>query len=294
MAYARSVLKTTIMTSDTVNSRPAKHQMLARTFGRAWSHVRRRVVFEERPSKSAMFRVLRDALAGTVKEGSTVVDAACQWAWHRALVFPRQIAYYGVDLSYSNLLRALRDHPTDQFIHLDILRLDEHISTCSVDCIVSTNTLEHLQRSDRADAIRVFHKLLKPNGTLFFTVVDLQEERHLIELSKELFREVVVHRYRSFASRCFEHCLSDEGGFYQIERRRGAGLALYTLARGLYVLERALSILPYPFNRSALVRCSQKTSKDELVTHELTFRNLTIDQERVWSPIPGMEEKRIE
>ena len=219
--------------------------------------VVQRCLFYERPSKFAMFLRVRNRLAANNQPNRVVVDAACQWGWNRELVFPSDIAYYGIDLRHDFLVRAKRSHPGDTFLNANILDLHRYFPENSVDCIVSTNTLEYLTPRERLKAIRVFHSLLKSDGYALLSLVDAAANAQTVAFARRLFSQVSLYRYRNPFSRAFEDVISDANGCYELHdfhRRLHFPLSLVAIA--LSRLEKVLAPFPFPFNQNLLVVCS--------------------------------------
>lgn len=257
-----------------------------RRIGKAKRKIVKRFIFYERPSKHAMFLQVKKQLASSNRSHRVVVDAACQWAWHRDLVFPTNIAYYGIDLRHDFLVRAKRTRPHDTFLNVDILHLHRYFPASSVDCIVSTNTLEYLRLRDRLKAIRIFHSILNSDGQIFLSLVDARSNALALALARRLFSHVALFRYRNPFSRVFEFGLCDAIGCYDLNNhRRWLRLPLSLAARALCKLENMLAALPYPFNQNVLLICSGKRANAPSGRQKLALVNVVEDGERILLPL---------
>jgi 2-polyprenyl-3-methyl-5-hydroxy-6-metoxy-1,4-benzoquinol methylase len=104
----------------------------------------------ERPGKCFMFRNMERSLNIYSSEKGTpltVLDVACQTFWHRTF-FPTNMMYTGVDKSAKNIEACeatFGKHPNMNFIQCDLLLLGDALAE-NFDVVVSTNTLEHIDK----------------------------------------------------------------------------------------------------------------------------------------------------
>ena len=129
------------------------------------------------------------------------------------------------------------------------------IDPASLDLVVSTNTLSHLDPSERVNVVASFIEILKPGGDLLLTIPFVGDaQMHSVDqLLLESFATVKKVRYRNFISNAYELCMNDSKGRLTFEccggsfRRKlmkaaSAGLAAF---EWLPLLQRTGSMLYY-------------------------------------------------
>lgn len=136
--------------------------------------------------------VHRYVFAGELVEGKTVLDAACGEGYGAHTLAAKARHVTGVDLSESTITHAVRRYsaPNLSFQHADCCDLpfaDGHF-----DCIVSFETLEHLE--NQRQMLREFRRVLAPEGFLLISSPDKavytdQLQNHNIFHLRELYRQ---------------------------------------------------------------------------------------------------------
>ena len=114
--------------------------------------------------------VHRYAFAQSLVAGRRVLDAACGEGYGSALLAGTAAAVTGVDRSSGSIEHARRRYPLDN--------LDFQVADCrdlplpadSFDCIVSFETLEHME--DHEGLLREFRRVLRPDGFLLLSSPD--------------------------------------------------------------------------------------------------------------------------
>lgn len=141
----------------------------------------------------------RYALAAEWTAGLKVLDAACGEGYGSHLLATRAAEVTGVDVSGAAVAHA-REHYTAsnlQFLEADCTRLP--FADQAFDCVVSFETLEHLQ--DHEALLAEFRRVLKPNGFLVISSPDKavysdrmgnQNPYHLKELYQPEFEQLLA------------------------------------------------------------------------------------------------------
>ena len=133
----------------------------------------------------------RYAFAQALVQGLKVLDAACGEGYGSAILARSAAAVTGVDLSAESVAHA-RDRyaaPNLDFEAADCLQLP--FGDAVFDCVVSFETLEHLEQHDRL--LREFRRVLKPQGFLLISspdkavYTDRQQNRNPFHV-RELYR----------------------------------------------------------------------------------------------------------
>ena len=130
--------------------------------------------------------------------GLNVLDAACGEGYGTALLSTAAASATGVDISEKAVEHARARYPSDrlEFLVSDCLELpfDED----EFDCVVSFETLEHLD--DHQGLLTEFRRVLKPGGFLLLSTPDkavysdqqqIQNEFHVRELYRDEFEALL-------------------------------------------------------------------------------------------------------
>lgn len=112
----------------------------------------------------------RYAFAQQLVAGRVVLDAACGEGYGSALLAATAARVTGVDLSADSVAHARRRYaaPNLTFEAADCLHLP--FEDASFDCLVSFETLEHLE--DHEGLLREFRRVLRPEGFLLISSPD--------------------------------------------------------------------------------------------------------------------------
>ncbi len=90
-------------------------------------------------------------------------------------LFPPQVAAIGMDRDEATAARAARRLPASGARFLVCDARQPAIRCSSLDLIVSTSTLDHMDRpTDLLDSLRALHRLLRPGGELIVTLDNLE------------------------------------------------------------------------------------------------------------------------
>lgn len=104
----------------------------------------------------------------------TIVDAAAGYGEVFTLLKSFRVAkdvrlhYIGLDLDKDKAIVAQQLRSKIDYRVMDVLDIDS-LPECPVDCVVSSETLEHLTQEDGRLFLSKVHKALKPGGVLVFT-----------------------------------------------------------------------------------------------------------------------------
>lgn len=104
-----------------------------------------------------------DILKRYCPEGA-ILDDSCGTGWFLEKFPADKYKKYGFDISADAVELAQEINPEATF-PLDI---EQSIPAGSLDCVSSLHTLEHIEHPQTT--LKMFHKLLKPSGILFFVV----------------------------------------------------------------------------------------------------------------------------
>jgi SAM-dependent methyltransferase len=146
--------------------------------------------------------VHRYAFARDLVAGLNVLDAACGEGYGSALLSTKAAHVTGVDISAQAIEHASARYPSDSltFRVSDCLTLP--FEAGEFDCIVSFETLEHLE--DHDGLMAEFQRVLKPGGFLLISSPDKaiytdkqknDNEFHLRELYRDEFEELLLRYF---------------------------------------------------------------------------------------------------
>lgn len=147
----------------------------------------------------------RYAFARELVDGLDVLDAACGEGYGSALLASKARSVTGVDLSESAIAHAMSRYPSDNLRFLASDCLDLPFDDGAFDCIVSFETLEHLE--DHQGLMREFRRVLKPQGFLLISSPDKavytdrqknQNEFHVRELYRDELESLVREYFPAF------------------------------------------------------------------------------------------------
>jgi SAM-dependent methyltransferase len=147
----------------------------------------------------------RYAFARELVAGRRVLDAACGEGYGSALLAGAAAAVTGVDLSVESVEHARSRYraPNLDFQAADCLDLP--FPADSFDCIVSFETLEHLE--DHEGLLREFRRVLRPGGFLLLSSPDKavysdklqnRNEFHVRELYRDEFETLLKAHFPAF------------------------------------------------------------------------------------------------
>ena len=146
--------------------------------------------------------VHRYVFAREMVGGLNVLDAACGEGYGSALLAETAAAVTGVDLSAEAIAHAEARYraPNLQFRQADCLSLP--FADDSFDCIVSFETLEHLE--DHEKLLAGFRRVLRPGGFLLISTPDKavytdkmgnRNEFHVAELYRDEFKALLGRHF---------------------------------------------------------------------------------------------------
>lgn len=121
---------------------------------------------------------------------SALLDYGCaSGSFLGHLTIPYKIAY-GIDIAAPQIQLASEKYGSDKlkFIVGDHKNLD--FEDGAFDYITNTEVIEHVTRQDGLEMLRVFHRLLKPNGRLLLSTPNYTSLWPVIELFVNKFSEV--------------------------------------------------------------------------------------------------------
>lgn len=113
---------------------------------------------------------------GLIPEGVDVADLACGTGYGSMMLAQKANSVVGADLNgevISAISERYKDHEKVRFMEANLLHLDfEDV----VDVVVSFETIEHFKESDISTLLGIFHRALKPGGSLIFSTPYNQED----------------------------------------------------------------------------------------------------------------------
>lgn len=140
----------------------------------------------------------RYAFAASLAGGLDVLDAACGEGYGAALLAKTAASVTGVDLSESVIQHARRRYPRENLSFEVADCIDLPFDEDRFDCVVSFETLEHLE--DQQGLLAGFRRVLKPGGFLLLSSPDKavytdrqanRNEFHVRELYRDEFESLV-------------------------------------------------------------------------------------------------------
>lgn len=144
----------------------------------------------------------RYAFARGLVEGLEVLDAACGEGYGSAILSQAAAAVTGVDLSEAAIEHAGRRYEASGLEFKQANCLDLPFEDDSFDCVVSFETLEHLEGHD--ELLAGFRRVLRPNGFLLISTPDKavyrdkmgnRNEFHVSELYRKEFEELLARHF---------------------------------------------------------------------------------------------------
>jgi len=168
----------------------------------------------------------RYVFARGLVEGLNVLDAACGEGYGTALLASTASFVTGVDLSETAIEHASARYPSDrlEFLVSDCLELP--FDDSQFDCIVSFETLEHLE--DHRGLMTEFRRVLKPGGFLLISTPDKavytdqqqnQNEYHARELYRDEFESLLQAHFPVY--RLWGHKLLFHSTIWSLEKKSG-------------------------------------------------------------------------
>jgi len=136
--------------------------------------------------------VHRYVFAGELVEGKTVLDAACGEGYGAHALAAKAKHVTGVDLSESTITHAVRRYSASNLSFQQADCCDLPFADGHFDCIVSFETLEHLE--NQRQMLKEFRRVLAPQGFLLISSPDKavytdQLQNHNIFHLRELYRQ---------------------------------------------------------------------------------------------------------
>lgn len=152
----------------------------------------------------------RDKFIDLIPGSGKILDAGCGPGRDCDYFIEHGLQVVGVDLSEKLLEIAERRVPQVTFVKQDLRQLDFPNET--FDGIWACASLHHLDRTDVADVLKSFFRLLKPNGILFVSVKEGSGEADIAEsLSSGLSRHYVFYKLKEIET------LLEKAGFEVVE-----------------------------------------------------------------------------
>lgn len=171
----------------------------------------------------------RYAFARDLVTGKRVLDAACGEGYGSALLATSAASVTGVDRSEESISHARNCYQAANlgFQAADCLAMPFEVD--SFDCVVSFETLEHLE--DHDNLLREFRRVLRPNGFLLLSSPDKavyseqlqnRNEFHLRELYREELETLLTDHFPAF--RLYGQKLLFQSAIWSLEAEPGVGM----------------------------------------------------------------------
>ncbi|MDT3698304.1 MAG: class I SAM-dependent methyltransferase [Thermincola sp.] len=193
-----------------------------------------------RPNKIDFYLIF-ERLIGLIKPGSKVLDFASAGYKHAHYFVLHD--YYAADISFESLSQGKRKGSNVFPVVADLRKIP--FKAESFDLIISSHTLEWLDKSFLLQAISDLGKLTKPGGVFAFSYLNPPAEvweKALADLKKE-FCSVDVFRYRGKLSQLYEDCLFQKVDNVDFPRRHRY------LHKLLLLLSFFVWVIDFPFKR---------------------------------------------
>ncbi|NOT07451.1 MAG: class I SAM-dependent methyltransferase [Gemmatimonadales bacterium] len=161
-----------------------------------------------RPSKCFLYETMSRALSEiTSGVGVDVASGNLKNRW----MFKTEL-YVGIDINETRLRSGLKTHPTpDTVAAVADLRVMDAFPTGAATAVVSTNTLHHIDRTNRVSVVESLVRMTAPGGVLFCTTpLDTAFPGVLAALERS-FDDVKCVYYRNVFSRAYEELLAPPG-----------------------------------------------------------------------------------
>lgn len=168
----------------------------------------------------------RYAYALELVGGLRVLDAACGEGYGSALLATKAKSVTGVDLSETAIAHARARYRPERLRFLVADCLDLPFEDGEFDCIVSFETLEHLD--DHEGLIREFRRVLRPTGFLLISSPDKavysdqqqnQNEFHVRELYRSELESLLRRHFPAF--RLWGQKLLFQSAIWSLDRKPG-------------------------------------------------------------------------
>ena len=180
----------------------------------------------------------RYVFASRLVAGQTVLDAACGEGYGSDLMARVARKVVGVDASGDAIEHGRGRYSRDNLEFRQADCCDLPFDADEFDCIVSFETIEHLDRQE--EMIAEFRRVLKPEGFLLISspdkavysdARDFRNEHHVRELYAHEFRALLERHFP--ALRLFGQKLLFQSGIWSLEGGASGGEAPLAVAAGL-------------------------------------------------------------
>ncbi len=171
----------------------------------------------------------RYVFARELVTGKKVLDAACGEGYGSALLASVASSVTGVDISGSAITHARSRYPAANLTFLESDCLDLPLEDDGFDCIVSFETLEHLEHQETL--LNEFRRVLKPDGFLLISspdkavYTDRQQNRnefHIKELYRDEFESLINSTFPAY--RLWGQKLMFQSAIWSLESRPGVSI----------------------------------------------------------------------
>ena len=173
----------------------------------------------------------RYVFAREMVRGKRVLDAACGEGYGSALLASAASSVEGVDISEQAVAHACNRYPAQNLEFRVSDCLDLPYADGEFDCIVSFETLEHLE--DQAGLLKEFRRVLKPGGFLMLSspdkavYTDRQQNRneyHVRELYRDELEALLGQHFPAY--RLWGQKLMFQSAVWSLEGQEGVQLNL--------------------------------------------------------------------
>lgn len=161
-----------------------------------------------RPSKTFLFSYLKKELA-KINFGIGL-DAASAGFKNRWMFKTEK--YFGLDKDFDSLKDGIKKYDNDSTygIFADLTRLD-NLPGNSVDVVVSTNTLNHLNKEEMLCAIKHLCRLAAPGGYFFCELEKGGDFAAALGILESNFKKIKIIYYKNILSNLYENFFEKDG-----------------------------------------------------------------------------------
>ena len=148
------------------------------------------------PSKDYLWRYVGWLLEkkfnkNEIDDTPLIADCACQAALTRH-IFPKKIDYVGFDIEILRLQSAIKKYPKDRFVLSDLCAPVNEILIGGFDCVVSLNTLSHMNAVMQKKALRNMIDMTSETGTLIVNTNTGKEANEAMKILNSKYENIEI------------------------------------------------------------------------------------------------------
>jgi len=188
--------------------------------------------------------------------------------------------YYGLDINLSALKEGIKNYKANNTFGIlaDMEKLDK-LMDCSIDLLVSSNTLYHFPLEKRLKAINHLCRITAPKGLFLCDLLYDKEFQEAYNIIKSYFKNIKIVYYRNALSNFYEQIFIKNGDFIikSIFGSRVVRLIAWLISRLEY-----LTCYKCFANKQALLICNNKNS---IIKNKFDLNHLPVFEDGIYNLI---------